>query len=406
MTWRPSPRSPQVQGIYAAAEADRAARPEKYTLDPDNAVVRALRGSDPDELGDPALWREGLENYLTSARNDGRLNALGVQMVGATAVGQLRARRAMARLPRADEPLPTPPIVIVGGWRTGTTFLFRLLAADPRLRAPLSAELGAPWRFAGADDARRERLIEESAAASAFLDTLNPDLATVHDFGARLPEECVVGMGRSFRNWGFSSTVRLDSYSTWLADQDLSGTYAAHRHALATLDRGDGRRWLLKAPAHTPELARLAEAFPGACVVFLHRDIVETVTSGASLFSVFRATYSDEVDPADVARFQTDQTELWLRRAHAFRASPAASSITLLDLAYRDLVSATEPVLRRIYDAASLPPPDDLRAMITAYHAAHPRTAKGTHRYAPADFSLTEETLRPRFAPLLPAPPT
>ena len=51
----------------------------------------------------------------------------------------------------------------------------------------------------------------------------------------------------------------------------------------------------------------------------LHRDIVETVASGASLFATFRSTYSDEVDAVDVGRFQANQTELWLRRAIDFR---------------------------------------------------------------------------------------
>ncbi|GAB2828698.1 sulfotransferase [Actinocorallia aurea] len=401
MTWRPSPRTAQAEQLYAAAEADRAARPERYALDADGTVARALRGADPDVLGDPAEWHEGLERYLASARDDGRLNALGVKMAGSTAAGRLRARIAMARLPRVDEPPALPPIFITGGWRTGTTFLFRLLAADPRLRAPLSAELGAPWRFAGATDARREEFIEQGAAASGLLDLLNPDLAAVHDFGPRLPEECVVGMGTALKSWGFSSTMRLDSYSAWLAGQDFAPVYADYRHALRTLDRADGRRWLLKAPAHTPELAALAAAFPGACVVVLHRDIVETIASGASLFSVFRATYSDDVDPADVGRFQSDQTELWLRRARAFRVSPAASGITLLDVSYRDLVSATEAVLRQIYDAASLAAPDDLPSMIAAYHAAHPRTAKGTHRYSPESFGLDGPALRARFASLV-----
>ena len=129
-------------------------------------------------------------------------------------------------------------------------------------------------------------------------------------------------MGTDFRNWGFSSTVRLESYSRWLAGEDLGPSYRAYRRILQLLDAGE-RRWLLKAPAHTAELPHLAATFPGACIVFLHRDIVETVASGASLFATFRSTYSDAVDPVDVGRFLTDQTELWLRRAAAFRASDA-----------------------------------------------------------------------------------
>src|SRR3546814_8155615 len=128
-------------------------------------------------------------------------------------------------------------------------------------------------------------------------------------------------MGTDLHNWGFTSTTRLDSYARWLADEDLSGTYERYRHAIEALDRADGRRWVLKAPAHTAELDHLVGAFPGAVVVHLHRDIVDTVASGASLFATFRSMYSDEVDAADVGRFQRDQTELWFRRAVQVRAT-------------------------------------------------------------------------------------
>ncbi|HEU5028275.1 MAG TPA: sulfotransferase [Spirillospora sp.] len=402
-SWTPPPRTPQAEAVYAAAEADRAARPDAHALSPEAVIASAVRDADPTGLGDPALWREGLDRYLASAREDGHLNALGTRMVRGTAVAGLRARLAMNRLPHTDRPLDEPPIVITGGWRTGTTFLYRLLATDPRLRAPLPAELAVPWKFAGASAERREELIDSGAAANDLLNVLNPALATVHDHGPRLPEECVVAMNSGFRNWGASATVRLDGYSHWLAGQDFTDTYRRHRHVLATLGDGDGRRWLLKAPAHAPELPSLAAAFPGACVVFLHRDIVRTVASGASLFCVFRSTYSDHVDPADIGRFQTDQTELWLRRAHAFRRSARAGTITIIDVDYDDLVHDTAAVLRRIYAAAGLAGGDP-GGMVDRYHADHPRTAKGVHHYAPEDFALDEAEIRSRLAPWTPRP--
>ncbi|TDB94144.1 sulfotransferase [Actinomadura sp. 7K534] len=228
--WTPPPRTPQAEEIYAAAENDRAARPGSYALDPGPVITAALRQDDPAGLGDPAYWREGLDRYLASANDDGRLNAVGARMVRGSAVAALRARLAMNRLPRTDRPLDRPPIVITGGWRTGTTFLYRLLATDPRLRAPLPAELAMPWKFAGASPRRREELIQAGSAANDLLHLLNPTLATVHGHGPRLPEECVVAMNSGFRNWGFSSTVRLDGYSQWLAGQDLSTTYLDYRH--------------------------------------------------------------------------------------------------------------------------------------------------------------------------------
>ncbi|GAB3010455.1 sulfotransferase family protein [Mycobacterium bourgelatii] len=402
--WNPVPRTPAAERLYAAAEADRTNNPGRYRLGieaVDNVVDRATAGRGPGELGASTEWRDALEHYLESAAQDGRLNALGARMVQDTAAAKLRARAAIDRYLSenpavADRPLGAP-IVIVGAWRTGTTFLFRLLAGDPQLRAPLPAELTAPWRIAKLDPDAREKLIDASAAAHDMLHLLNPSMPAVHNSGARLAEECVLAMGTGLRNWAFASTTRLDGYASWLATQDFADEYRRHRRTLQILDESDGRRWLLKAPAHTAELPHLAATYPGACIVHLHRDIVETVASGASLFATYRSTYSDQVDAHDVGRFQTDQTELWLRRALDFRASPAARTVTIVDLRYSDLVADPEAVARRIYAAADLEPPD-LPALITQYDTSQPRHAHGAHRYHVGEFGIDADALRERMS--------
>lgn len=403
-TWIPTPRTPTALQLYAAAETDRTANPARYKLGVeaiDTVVDRATAGSEPAELDEHTESRAGLEHYLGSADEDGRLNALGARMAQATAVANLRARAAIRRYlsdhPAIADRRLAAPIVIVGGWRTGTTYLFRLLATDARLRAPLPAELTAPWRMAGLDPAERERRIDASAASHDILHLLNPTMASVHDSGPRLPEECVLAMGTTLRNWGFSTTTRLDGYAAWLAEQSFAIEYAHHRRILQILDARDERRWLLKAPAHTAELDHLAATYPGACIVHLHRDIVEMVTSGASLFATYRSTYSDHVDGTDVGRFQIDQTELWLRRALSFRASQRVKTVTLVDVQYNDFVANPEAVLQRIYTAADLEPPDTA-AMLQHYHDSHPRQDRGAHRYRPEEFGINPSALRERMA--------
>lgn len=404
VTWTPPQRGEVAESIYAAAEADRATNPERYRLGveaTDAIVERATGDHGVEGLGDPAQWRPGLEQYLGSAGEDGRLNTVGIRNARDSVIGKLRARsifhKTLRENPSVGERNVLPPIVIIGGWRTGTTFLYRLMARDPRLRAPRPVELYAPWRVARLSPAEREKLIEDQAAEPNPLHLLNPGMGAVHDSGPALPEECVLGMGTTMRNWAFSSTTRLDTYARWLATQDFAGEYAAHRTMLQVLDDGSRRRWLLKAPAHTPELADLAQTYPGVCIVHLHRDIVETVASGASLFATYRSTYSDEVDGHDVGRFQIEQSELWFRRALGFRDSPAAGSATVLDIDYRDLVSRPEETVGRVYAAADLEAPD-VASMLAAHNAEQPRHGKGKHRYTPEEFGIDPDALRERMA--------
>ncbi len=400
--WTAPPRPPAAQAIHDAAEADCRSDPRAYSLDPDDVVARALAlgVESPDDFVEG--WRGGLEQFCSSVLDDGRLGAFGRramrdQAASKLAFGAKVAARLAGDADRSGRQIERP-IVIVGGWRTGTTFLFRLLATDPRLRAPLPVDLTRPWKVADMSAAEREAFLARLDGQPNRLHELNPALRTVHDHGPRLAEECVLALGADVRSWGLSSTVRLERYSTWLADEDLGPSYRAYRQALQLLDEGDGRRFLLKAPAHTAELPTVAATFPGAVVVQLHRDVVETIASGASLFAVFRSTYSDHVDPVDVGRFLTDQTELWLRRADAFRDDTAAKGTTIVDVAYSQLVASPAAVVARVYAAADLEPPADVDAFIDAYHRAAPRHAHGAHRYAPEDFGLDPAAIRERFA--------
>lgn len=393
MTWTPPVRSPVAQQIYAAAEKDRAERPEHYRFDADAVVQRATkRGAHVEDYADG--WEDGLETFLRSAEEDAALNAVGIRMALQSAAGRLSAGAHIATAFREDPGLRNtplaPPIVILGGWRTGTTFLFRLLGRDPRLHAPLPVELVAPW-LSPPDP-------ETTSAASQLLHTLNPDMALVHPSGPDLPEECVLAMGTDLRNWGFTSMMRLPSYAGWLAGQDFAGSYARYREVLQLTGSGDQRRFVLKAPAHTAELVHLVEAFPGAVIVQIHRDIVETLTSGATLFGVYRSTYSDHVDAVDVGRQQVDQSELWLRRAVEFRTSAADAPVTFVDLEYSTLVEDTTSCLAKIYAAADMEPVEHPDRFVAAYHAAHPRTAHAYQRCTPEDFGLNPDELRERFS--------
>jgi LPS sulfotransferase NodH len=396
--WTPPPRSAEAQALYHAAETDRAAHPERYALDPDllAAGVLAKHGLEVDDDGD---WREGFAVYVASAREEGRLNALGARTMVGTALGKLQARfaiaAALARQPEIRARAIDRPIFVIGGWRTGTTLLQRLLAALPGLRALHPAELTAPWLFAGLDAAARSARIDAGAAAHARLHLLNPAMARVHPSGAQLAEECVLAMGTDFRNWGFPSTLRCPRYAAWLLGQDFAGSYRRYADVLRLLQDGSGARFVLKAPAHTAELPSLFAAFPDARVVQLHRDVVETVTSGASLFAMFRSTYSDEVDPVEVGRYQLETTATWFERA--MDARDAHPSAAVLDLAYAELVADPVACARRICRAFEVDWSEASRAAAQA-RLVELRQRHGSHRYTPEQFGLDPDEIRARFA--------
>jgi hypothetical protein len=80
MTWQPPVRGPEALAIYAAAEQDRATRPERYQFDADHIIERATkRGRLPVASFAPG-WEQGLAAFLRAAQEEGRLNAVGIRM--------------------------------------------------------------------------------------------------------------------------------------------------------------------------------------------------------------------------------------------------------------------------------------------------------------------------------------
>lgn len=396
--WTPPPRSPEAEALYAAAEADRYCRPENYILGVQTILVAALAKS-PLPPGDNGDWKEGFAAYVDAAREEGRLNALGQRNMAGAAIGKLQARVKIAETLAAWPEIRTRkidrPIFIIGGWRTGTTLLQRLLDGLPGLRGLMPAELSVPWRFRGLDTAARAALVAAGESAHQRLHTLNPQMQQIHPSGGRLAEECVLAMGTDFRNWGFTSTLRSPSYAAWLLRQDMGPSYRTYADILRMLQDGSGRRFVLKAPAHTAALPALWAAFPDAIVLHLHRDVVETVTSGASLFAVFRSTYSDHVDPAELGRYQLDMTAEWFARAMAARDAQPERKV--IDISFRELVADPAALAQKLCEACEIPWTED------SAEAARQRLAElgrqhGVHKYTPADFGLTPGEIRERLS--------
>lgn len=395
--WTAPLRPVEGQAFHAAAEADRAANPDKYRLDPEaiTAVAFARSPLPDDDDGD---WQEGLRIYLRSAAEEGRLNALGVRNVAASATGRLLARAAVGKAlnPEIRARTIERPIFIVGGWRTGTTLLQRLMSALPGVRAAYPAELTAPWKFAGMDRPSREAAFIAGEPAHKRLHVLNPMMWTIHPSGARLAEECVLAMGSDLRNWGFTSTVRCPSYADWLLTQDFGGPYRRYADILRLLQDDSGDRWVLKAPAHTAELPSLLAAFPDAIVVHLHRDVVQTVTSGASLFAVFRSTYSDDVDPADVGRYQLETTATWFDRAMAAR--DALPDARVVDVAFPELAADPIALARKLCAACDIDWTEGSQAAAEARLAELNAQHGKSHKPTPEDFGLAAGEIRERLA--------
>ncbi len=386
----------------AVATLAQRARPHAFRLDA-HAVVRAAKARAQTQSELDAGVRQRLDIVIESIRRDAALSPFGhlflrddlVQRVA----NRLRLQDYLARNPQVTRVPVVAPLFVLGLPRTGTTLLQRLLAQDPAHRALTPWEMSNPIPppepgFHGA----RAR-IAAAERKSRIVNYVVPELRRMHEHSGGSPEECFWLMANDLHGNWLTVAATVPSYTAWFYQQDLTDLYRIHRQWLQVLSsRWMPQRWLLKAPLHVYGLEWLLATYPDARVVWTHRDPLAVIPSLASLHFNIRAAFSPAVDAAAVGRETLEELSTWLRRGERARADLAASDGRIVDVRYDRLVADPMREVRRIYDAFGIALGDEAEQRMRDFIAANPKDKHGPHRYALAEFGLTAEDVRERFA--------
>ncbi|MGW5641701.1 sulfotransferase family protein [Saccharopolyspora sp. NPDC003752] len=364
---------------------------QDVTFDPPALVDDALRatGGDPGELAhDPEALTELCRAVEAEAQLTprGRVRARG-SLVKAL-VEQVHVRRRITERPEIDA-IEFQPVVITGLLRTGTTFLQNLLAHHPDLRSPALWELMAPGRVNP-----RSELVAECRSYIDEYYRLAPRFRSIHPLDATMPEECHRLTANTFRDSIFALRYHVPSYAEWLSRQSMVDSYDFHRTQLkCVLARDSGDPVVLKSPTHLWHLDDLAEVYPHAKLIRMHRSPAVAVASVCSLTSVVRGASSDAVDDHEIGRY-------WLRRVSTaldgMRSGQAPFATPPLDLRYDDLVADPIGVVAQVCDYVGVPLTAEAEQRITSYLGAG--SGGGGHHYEPEQFGLDEKALDDRFS--------
>src|SRR5205814_1185896 len=231
-----------------------------------------------DDLGDER-FREGLEEYCASFRAEAGLNDLGAQAVPGTVVAAVANRLRIVDWARshpevADERIDAP-LVVIGMFRAGTTFLSYLLEQDVRNRALLRWESGDSVPPPTPSTFRAGPRVEAARLGNDMLEQINPRLRAIHHEEPDGPTECISVMSQDFKSLALEAISNVPTYGEWLLEVDQRSAYEYHRLALQVLQNGGVRgRWTLKSPHHALNLEALTAVYPDAQLVLLHRDPV------------------------------------------------------------------------------------------------------------------------------------
>ncbi len=324
---------------------------------------------------------DALDILCRSLRDDARLTPLAARPIEQLIVSGLVARLRLDALTADDEAPKTPPIIVCGLPRSGTTFLHRLLALAPAARVVPFWELHSPVAGVGPDHRRTD-----ARAALGWL--ARSDAAPGRPMRDDLPDECGLLLRLAAHSQLYWALAPVHGYLDWLLHADPAPAYAAYRRVLTHLERQQPGRLTLKYPAHALHLDVLTAALPGARLVVMHRDPDEVVPSSHRLVCQFHARLSPDADAQRSIQGNTRRLALQAERT-ATNAGSAA-----VHIGHRALMADPVAVVERVHARLGLEPPD--RAKLTAFIAEHPRPPRTTQTRITPGF----EAYRDRFAPL------
>ena len=293
------------------------------------------------------------------------------------------------------------PLIVTGMPRTGSTWLYELLALDPAARAPLDWEVQRPWPAPEAATYETDPRIAEIEAENRAIVAGAPELATMHNYHARLPQECNAITTLHFASSNFWAVYAVPDYIRWLTEVRPEGVFNTHKRLLQQLQwKGPKGRWTLKSPPHILMLEDLVEAYPDACIIQTHRDPAKVVPSLANMIrSRRRAKFSDQpemMDPRLIARSVLDHFGEGLERAAVSRRDPRIDRL-FHDVDYRDTIRDPLAVLRGVYDRFGFDFTPEFERRVKTHIAAPRETGDGMHRYDPEEFGVSALDLGARF---------
>lgn len=361
----------------------------------------AMRRTGVDDFGETS-WLEPLQVLLESLVAEASLSVVGRIAARWDAVrflmNLLRMRDAEKRAPAILRQRIHRPVFITGLPRSGTTFLHRLMMADPVNRAPLVWQTIYPYP---PDEVFDRRIAQVTRQLRAF-ERLAPEFRGLHPLFATSPQECSEITAHVFRSLRFDTTYEVPTYRAWLDEAGHAPAYQFHKRFLQHLQHqdvmsGQGTgRWVLKCPDHVFALDAIRAVYPDARLVFVHRDPVSVLLSVAKLTEVIRAPFTRRHDPIAIGR---QESARWLEGARrmiaAERAAPSDDSICHVH--HLDLITDPMATVAGVYRHVGLTLSEDAEARIARQIARQRNGGYAPHAYHFADHGLDADTERAKF---------
>jgi hypothetical protein len=196
-----------------------------------------------------------------------------------------------------------------------------------------------------------------------------------------------------------ATAYRAPSFDAWLRTQSYRSWYVWFKRLLQYVqysDKAAGRPWVLKAPHHMSFLPLLFEYVPDAIVIHTHREPAVAVSSFASLALAARRSNQFTADAHEAGRYCLDYCASRVQTYLQDRAALGRDG-QFVDISYRDVVSDSDSVARKIYAAAGLELTAGALDAMHAWEREYEQHKHGAHHYSLEDFGLDRAEIDAAF---------
>ncbi|MGB5704283.1 MAG: sulfotransferase [Polyangiales bacterium] len=364
-------------------------------IDADRVMKMAERTTGLSDWGDGG-FQQRLKSTVDGL-NEANLNTTG--LFGARYVlnwhlgNKLRVIDFAKRHPELDEVDIERPVVITGFFRTGTTFLHNVLAADPNNRVAKAWELSYPLGRLGdplGDVAWRRA---QAKFTFGFNQAAIPDQGVAHHVTADSYEECFFLLENDMAVLTFWIGFAAYEYAHDMLSWDMTEPYEFHKLQLKILNaQRSAKRWVLKCPWHIWNMDALMAVYPDAQIIFTHRDIAKALASHCSLSAKMASKLKRSLDVKELGQFWLEYARIGLDRAMEARKTIPESQI--YDVRLRDMMASPMTVLKDIYSHFDLELDEEAAGLLEARISEKPTSQEGEHEYSIEEFGLTNEQVR------------
>jgi LPS sulfotransferase NodH len=276
-----------------------------------------------------------------------------------------------------------PPLFVLGHWRSGTTHLHRLLAADARFAYPTFSQVSHPHDFLLADSLR-VRLGRWFAPTTRVVDNVA--------WHAQVPTEeeaalCRVTFLSSLMSQAFPA--RADHYDRYLT---FRGVPAREVERWKAAFLWLARKWtwlyrrplLFKSPQHTARVRLLLEVFPDARFVHIHRNPYAVYQSSKRVRLLSYELFAYQ--RPDLSRLHDSILRDYRAMYEAyFEERGRVPAGRLCEVGYEELEKDPVGQLRRVYAELGLPDFEAARPALEAYLASLEGYRKTEHADLPPE---------------------